>query len=148
MGQSDFIPAGRHLNRHGVDLLRVPSSPALTRPLAVLAFQEETHILSVLLVWESSMLRRRLQIPSAASLQIPSAASTAALCQPGSWSGASDCRPVQKLAPASPTARQSRSRLRLAWARITPPVEDFPPLFDQLLDLEDEYGGGRPRGGS
>lgn len=53
-------------------------SPALVQPLAILAFQEETHIFSVLLVWESSMLR--------CTLWTASAASTAATCQLGSWS--------------------------------------------------------------
>ncbi|XP_029963540.1 uncharacterized protein LOC115400030 [Salarias fasciatus] len=37
-------------------------------------------------------------------------------------------------------AKPKRAIANLDWAN--PPVEDFPPLFDQLLDSEDEHGGG------
>ncbi len=75
-------------------------------------------------------------------LQIPSAASTAALCQPGSWGGTLECRPVQKpnLGLSDSTAKLKPAKASMGWDN--PLVEDFPPLFDQLLDSEDEYRGG------
>lgn len=39
-------------------------------------------------------------------------------------------------------AKPKPSTASMSWGNRS--VEDFPPLFDQLLDSEDEYGGGGP----